>query len=126
MLRITRGETLALREAEFVPAAVASGAGDATVIFRHILPNMLAAADRRRDAHASRTRSSARRPCRTSGSGCSYPPPRGAGCCTPRSRYLYQAPRLAIFPGVAIVLVALAFNLLGDALRDVLDPKTAR
>ena len=40
--------------------------------------------------------------------------------------YIYQAPRLAIFPGVAIVLAALAFNLLGDALRDVLDPKTAR
>ena len=40
--------------------------------------------------------------------------------------YIYQAPRLAVFPGVAIVLVALAFNLLGDALRDVLDPKTAR
>ena len=39
--------------------------------------------------------------------------------------YIYTAPRLAIFPGVAIVLAALAFNLLGDALRDVLDPKTA-
>jgi peptide/nickel transport system permease protein len=40
--------------------------------------------------------------------------------------YIYTAPRLAVFPGVAIVLAALAFNLLGDALRDVLDPKTAR
>ena len=40
LVRITRGETLALREADFVPAAVASGAGDATIVFRHILPNM--------------------------------------------------------------------------------------
>ncbi len=40
LVRITRGETLALREAEFVPAAITSGAGDARIIFRHILPNM--------------------------------------------------------------------------------------
>ncbi len=38
----------------------------------------------------------------------------------------HQAPRLAVFPGLAIVLAALAFNLLGDALRDVLDPRTTR
>ena len=40
--------------------------------------------------------------------------------------YLSQAPRLAVYPGLAIVLAALAFNLLGDGLRDVLDPRTTR
>ena len=40
LIRITRGETLALREEDFVPAAVANGASDTTIIFRHILPNM--------------------------------------------------------------------------------------
>jgi peptide/nickel transport system permease protein len=40
--------------------------------------------------------------------------------------YLNEAPQLAIYPGLAIVICALAFNLLGDGLRDVLDPKTER
>ena len=40
--------------------------------------------------------------------------------------YLNDAPSLAVYPGLAIVIVALAFNLLGDGLRDVLDPKTER
>jgi ABC-type dipeptide/oligopeptide/nickel transport system permease subunit len=40
--------------------------------------------------------------------------------------YLFDAPRLAIYPGVAIVLATLAFNLFGDGLRDVLDPRTQR
>jgi peptide/nickel transport system permease protein len=40
--------------------------------------------------------------------------------------YLGEAPSLAVYPGLAIVIVALAFNLLGDGLRDVLDPKTER
>ena len=51
---------------------------------------------------------------------------RGARCCTTAQSYLTQAPRLAVYPGLAIVLAALAFNLLGDALRDVLDPRTTR
>ena len=40
--------------------------------------------------------------------------------------YLTEAPRLAVYPGVAIVIASLAFNLLGDGLRDVLDPRTQR
>ena len=40
--------------------------------------------------------------------------------------YLSQAPRLAIFPGIAIFICSLSFNLLGDGLRDVLDPRTTR
>ena len=40
--------------------------------------------------------------------------------------YLAMAPRLALYPGVAVMIVALAFNLLGDGLRDALDPKTVR
>ena len=51
---------------------------------------------------------------------------RGAGCSPTRSRYVRPAPGLAVLPGLAIVLVALAFNLLGDGLRDALDPRTTR
>ena len=43
-----------------------------------------------------------------------------------RAGYLTQAPRLAVYPGIAIVVAALAFNLLGDGLRDILDPHTTR
>ena len=126
LVRITRGETLALREADFVPAAIASGAGDATIIFRHILPNMTSTLHRAGDGDDSRARSSARRRCRSSASASSRRRRRGATMLHDAQSYLYQAPRLAIFPGLAIVLAALAFNLLGDGLRDVLDPRTTR
>jgi peptide/nickel transport system permease protein len=124
-LRITRGETLALREAEFVPAAIASGAGDATVIFRHILPNMaptliVAATLSIPNAILAEAGLS------YLGLGLQPPAASWGGMLHSAQSYIYTDPRLAIYPGVAIVLVALAFNLLGDALRDVLDPKTAR
>jgi ABC-type dipeptide/oligopeptide/nickel transport system permease subunit len=125
LIRITRGETLALREADFVPAAVASGAGDSTIVFRHILPNMTSTLlvwatmriPRAIIAEAA-----------LSFLGLGVRPP-GASwgvMLSAAQSYLSQAPRLAIYPGLAIVLIALAFNLLGDALRDVLDPRTTR
>lgn len=124
-LRITRGETLAVREAEFVPAAIASGAGDATVIFRHILPNIsptliVAATLSIPNAIIGEAALS------YLGLGLQPPAASWGSMLHSAQSYIYQAPRLAIFPGVAIVVAALAFNLLGDALRDVLDPKTAR
>ena len=124
-LRITRGETLAVREAEFVPAAIASGAGDATILFRHILPNIsptliVAATLSIPNAIIGEAALS------FLGLGLAPPAASWGSMLHSAQSYIYTAPRLAIFPGVAIVLAALAFNLLGDALRDVLDPKTAR
>ena len=77
LIRITRGETLALREADFVRAAVANGASDVAILFRHILPNMRSTLI----VQATVTipaRSSARPCCRSSASASSRRRPRGA------------------------------------------------
>jgi ABC-type dipeptide/oligopeptide/nickel transport system permease subunit len=125
VIRIVRGEALALREADFVPAAIANGAGDGTVIFRHILPNMantllvVATVAIPRAIIGEATLSFL-------GLGIRPPGASWGIMLHDAQSYLSQAPRLAFFPGAAIVLAALSFNLLGDGLRDVLDPRTTR
>jgi peptide/nickel transport system permease protein len=124
-LRITRGEALALREADFVPAAIANGAGDLTILFRHILPNMastllvVATVSIPRAIIGEATLSFL-------GLGIRPPGASWGVDLHAAQSYIYQAPRLAVYPGIAIVLAALAFNILGDGLRDIFDPKTAR
>jgi peptide/nickel transport system permease protein len=121
LIRITRGETLALREAEFVPAAVTSGAGDARIIFRHILPNMTntllvqATITIPRAIVGEATLSYL-------GLGVQFPTPSWGVMLHDAQSFLPQAPRLAVYPGLAIVLASFAFNLLGDGVRDVFDP----
>jgi peptide/nickel transport system permease protein len=124
MLRISRGETKSLREAEFVPAAIASGAGDLSIMFRHILPNMAAPLI---------VAATATIPNAIIGEaalaflGLGVRIPNASWGIMLRDAQSYpQDPMLAIFPGIAIVLIALAFNVLGDALRDILDPKLTR
>ena len=124
-IRIVRGETLSLREQDFVPAAIANGAGDPTIIFRHILPNMLntllvVATIKIPGAIIGEATLS------YLGLGISPPGASWGIMLHEAQSYLTQAPRLAVYPGVAIVLAALAFNLLGDGLRDILDPRTTR
>ena len=123
LIRIARGQTLALREADYVPAAIANGAGDARIIFRHILPNM---------ASVLLVQATVMIPRAIVGEaalsflGVGIRPP-GASwgiMLQDAQNYLTQAPRLAVYPGIIIVVAALAFNLLGDGLRDVLDPQT--
>jgi peptide/nickel transport system permease protein len=124
-IRIARGETLALREADYVPAAVLNGAGDATIIFRHILPNM---------TNTLIVQTTLTIPGAILGEailsflGLGVQPPQSSwGTMLQEAEpYLTQAQRLAVYPGVAIILAVLAFNVLGDGLRDVLDPRTTR
>jgi ABC-type dipeptide/oligopeptide/nickel transport system permease subunit len=124
-IRIARGETLALREEDYVPAAVVNGANDATIIFRHILPNM---------TNTLLVQATVTIPGAIVGEavlsflglGVQPPTPSWGTMLQDAQEYLSQAPRLAVFPGLAIVLAALAFNVLGDGLRDVLDPRTTR
>jgi len=125
VIRVARGETLALREAAFVPAAIASGAGDARIIFRHILPNMTGTLLVQATVTIPRVIIGE---ATLSFLGLGIRPPGSSwGVMLEGARsYLSQAPRLAVYPGVAIVLAAFAFNLLGDGLRDVLDPRTTR
>jgi peptide/nickel transport system permease protein len=123
LVRITRGETLALREAEFVSAAVAIGAGRARILSRHVLPNMTGTLLVQATVLLPRAIVGE---ATLSVLGVGVRPPRASwgGMLRDAQPYLSQAPLLAIYPGLAVVVVALAFNLLGDALRDVLDPRT--
>lgn len=124
-VRIARGEMLALREEDYVPAAVVNGANDLTIIFRHILPNMTSTLL----VQATVTIPGAivgEAVLSYLGLGVQPPTPSWGTMLQAAQSYLAQAPRLAVFPGLAIVLAALAFNVLGDGLRDVLDPRTTR
>ncbi len=124
-IRIARGETFALREEDYVPAAVVNGANDATIIFRHILPNMTSTLL----VQATVTIPQAivgEAVLSFLGLGVQPPTPSWGVMLQDAQSYLTQAPRLAVYPGIAIVLAALAFNVLGDGLRDVLDPRTRR
>ena len=125
LVRIARGEALALREEDYVRAAVANGANDAVIIGRHILPNM---------ASTLLVQATVTIPAAIIGEavlsflglGVQPPTPSWGVMLNAAQPYLNEAPSLAVYPGLAIVVVALAFNLLGDGLRDTLDPKTER
>jgi peptide/nickel transport system permease protein len=125
LVRIARGEALALREEDYVRAAVANGANDAVIVGRHILPNM---------ASTLLVQATLTIPAAIIGEavlsflglGVQPPTPSWGVMLNAAQPYLNEAPSLAVYPGLAIVVVALAFNLLGDGLRDVLDPKTER
>jgi ABC-type dipeptide/oligopeptide/nickel transport system permease subunit len=125
ILRVTRGETLALREEDYVRAAVANGASDAVILGRHIVPNMLntllvlATVTIPTAIIGEATLSFL-------GLGVQPPTPSWGVMLSDAQSYLNQAPRLAVYPGLAIFLCSLSFNLLGDGLRDALDPKTQR
>jgi peptide/nickel transport system permease protein len=125
VIRIARGETLALREEDYVPAAVANGANDFTIIFRHILPNMTSTLL----VQATLIIPGAiigEAVLSFLGLGVQPPTPSWGVMLQDAQSYLGQAPRLAVFPGLAIVLASLAFNVLGDGLRDIFDPRTTR
>ena len=125
LVRIARGETLALREEDYVRAAVANGAGDATILGRHILPNMTSTLL----VQATLTIPAAiigEAVLSFLGLGVQPPTPSWGVMLNAAQPYLSMAPSLAVYPGLAIVVTALAFNLLGDGLRDVFDPKTQR
>jgi peptide/nickel transport system permease protein len=125
LIRIARGETLALREEDYVPAAIANGANDFTILTRHILPNM---------TNTLIVQATVTIPAAIVGEaalsflglGVQLPTPSWGTMLQDAQSYLTQAPRMAVYPGLAIVLAALAFNVLGDGLRDALDPRTRR
>jgi len=125
VVRIVRGETLALRRQDFVRAAIADGARDLAVMGRSILPNM---------TNTLIVKATVAIPAGILGEaalsflGLGVQPPQASWgvMLTSAQQFLAQDPLLAIFPGVAIALTTLGFNLLGDGLRDVLDPREAR
>nr|WP_246187627.1 nickel transporter permease [Ornithinibacillus caprae] len=120
--RIVRGSTLAVKKLEYVDAIKALGASDIRIIFKHILPNVTS------PLIVQATLSIATAVLTAAGLsflglGAKPPTPEWGAMLSEGRNYLYSAPHVAFFPGIAIVLVVLAFNILGDGLRDALDPK---
>ena len=125
LVRIARGETLALREEDYVRAAIANGAGTPVVLLRHVLPNMLNTLI----VQATVTIPAAiigEATLSFLGLGVQPPTPSWGVMLSAAQPFIDQAPRLVIIPGLAVFLATLSFNLLGDGLRDVLDPRTQR
>lgn len=125
VVRVTRGETLRLRGLDFVAAAVADGASDAVILRRHILPNAL---------NALIVQATVAIPAAIIGEAVlSFlglgvrPPTPSLGVMLASAQPLFRdGPWMAVFPGVSIVLLTLALNLLGDGMRDALDPRESR
>jgi peptide/nickel transport system permease protein len=121
--RLVRGQVLAAREREFVEAARALGASDWRIIVRHILPNIIqpvivqAAIGMAGAILAEATMSFL---------GLGVPPPTASwGSMLNDARaYLFDAPHLVVFPAFVVMMAVLAFNFIGDALRDFLDPRS--
>jgi ABC-type dipeptide/oligopeptide/nickel transport system permease subunit len=127
MARLVRGQVLVVRELEYVHAVRALGGGDARILGRHVLPAVIAPvviAATPGVAAAIMAESS------LSFLGLGVQPPTPSwGSMIADGRDLGQlrrAPWTSLFPGLAIGLAVLGFNLLGDALRDAIDPRTVR
>lgn len=123
--RIVRSEILAIKENDYVAAARVIGDSNFKIVFRHVLPNALPSIIVR----ATLGISSAILDCAALGFlGLGVQPPAAEwGDMLGRGRNeLFRAPWLMIFPGLAITLAVLAFNLLGDGIRDGLDPKSRK
>ena len=120
--RQIRAAVIQLKNAEFVEAAKAAGATDLQIIFKHLVPNCLstvivvATIDIPGDIMYEATLSYI-------GLGIQPPEPSWGSMIAEAQNYLRQIPTFSIFPGLAIMIVVLAFNTFGDGLRDALDPK---
>jgi peptide/nickel transport system permease protein len=119
---MVRAQVLSLREWEFITAANAVGARHVRILFRHILPNILApvivmGTMMMADAILIEATLS------FLGMGAQPPTPSWGSILASGRSYLRMAPWVTIFPGVAIMVTVLGFNLLGDGLRDALDPR---
>jgi ABC-type dipeptide/oligopeptide/nickel transport system permease subunit len=120
--RIVRAGVLSQKEKEYVEAARTTGESDFTVLFNEILPNCLAPVlvlTTLSFANAILAEAS------LSFLGVGFPPPAPSwGLMLSEARqFMETAPHMAIFPGLAIFLCILGFNLLGDGLRDIFDPR---
>jgi len=123
--RIVRGETLSLRQREFVEAARALGALDGRLIWRHVLPNVWAPIAVVATFSVART-IIAEASLSFLGLGVPAPTPSWGAMLDEGRNYITTGWWLALFPGTAILVVVLVINLIGDWLRDVLDPRVER
>ncbi|RKY42835.1 MAG: peptide ABC transporter permease [Candidatus Makaraimicrobium thalassicum] len=122
LCRLVRAEFLTLRERDFVYSARVQGVSDMRIIFRHILPNAMA------PVYVSATLSVGSAILVESalsflGLGVQIPTPSWGNILTVGKNYIDYAWWLTLSPGLAILVTVLSFNLIGEGLRDVLDPK---
>jgi peptide/nickel transport system permease protein len=120
--RFVRGEFLSLREQDFVAAAKALGVGNLRIIFRHMVPNAVA------PVLVSATIGIASAILTEAGLsflGFGVPPPHATwgNILSDGKRFIFDAPWLTFIPGAAILIVVLSFNLFGEGLRDILNPR---
>jgi len=121
--RLVRAQVMAVKEREFVEAARALGASNLRIVFRHILPNIVqplivqAAIGMAGAVLAEATLSFL-------GLGIPPPAPSWGTMLNDARAHLFDSPHLVVFPAIAVMLAVLSFNFIGDALRDLLDPRT--
>jgi peptide/nickel transport system permease protein len=125
VIRVVRSDTLRLKSLDFVSAAVVDGAGDLWVLARHVLPNA---------SSVILVQATVAIPAAILGEavlsflglGIQPPAPSLGTMLATAQQFAARAPWAAILPGLAIMVIALAFNVFGDSLRDALDPKASR
>jgi peptide/nickel transport system permease protein len=120
--RLVRGATLSVRERDYVRAAVALGAGPLRIMARHILPNVVSpiiVATTLSVGYVILTESVLS----FLGLGIQPPLPSWGNMLTNAQELIWEAPALAIYPGLLIFVTVIAFNFLGDGLQDALDPR---
>ncbi len=121
-IRLVRGCVLSVREEIYVEAARAVGTRDVIILIRHILPNVMVPIT----VQTSLSMGTAilfAAGLGFLGIGIQPPTPEWGSMLGSARSYLFHAPHVATFPGIAIFLAVLSFNLLGDGLRDALDPR---
>lgn len=124
-VRLMRASVLTIKNQEFIEAARALGARDFRIIVRHLMPNCMAPIIVQATLGIAQSILSA-----TSlsflGLGIQPPSPEWGNMLSDARSYISYAPHTLLFPGLAIMTVILAYNLIGDGLRDALDPKLKR
>lgn len=121
-IRLVRGCVLSVREEDYVEAARAVGTRDVIILLRHILPNVMVPITVQTSLSMGMGILSAAG-LGFLGIGVQPPTPEWGAMLGSARSYLFHAPHVATFPGIAIFLAVLSFNLLGDGLRDALDPR---
>jgi peptide/nickel transport system permease protein len=117
-----RSEVLALRELEFVEAAHALGAGGGRVLARHLVPNVVNTVLVQASLRVGQV-IVAESVLSFLGIGLQPPTPSWGSMVNEGLEYLRTSPHLMLFPGAGLVLIVLAFNFLGEGLREALDPR---
>jgi len=122
-MRLTRGQTMAVKVEDYIEAARAVGNPNWRIALRHILPNILPALLVQATLSIA-TAIIAEATLSFLGLGQQPPAPSWGSMLNAAQRFLVNAPWMAIWPGLAIFMAVISFNLVGDGLRDALDPRS--